>query len=513
MQLQAASPFFPAPTWHRPQVSAPVPSGEPSETVELSSPETPTAAGLAPTGRKSAVAAAGPLLGLLARAAGGNCPYLQGPARVGSFEFARTVATHLDNPHQVVQELHRRHGDSLQVRLPGQAPMLFDSRPDVMHQALAGTRGKKGEGVWEKSPRLAHGFSYLFGEQNVFSGTGAEWRRSREILEPVMRGSAIHTEEVLDHVCDVFDRHLEGVPEGVLDLRDLTQRAAMDSAFQVLFGAHLSRPELDETLAAFGTVRRFLAAETLNPTPLSLGKLGAPGLDQAQRCLAARADTMIADRRASGEQRQDALGALLAADPPLTEERLQHEVLTLMLAGHETTASFLSWSLLELAHHPEEQKQVQESLDALDGQRPDLKQYQQQTAEVKLVMMESMRLHSPAYVMARVAEEDTWLADTFVPQGTTLVMSPLESHQNRQAWGEDADQFRPRRFRGSASKMFGFGGGTRLCLGQNLARLESTVFLTRFLQRFELEPVSGLVASSDVSHHPTEALVRVRLRS
>lgn len=508
MQLQAASPFFPAPTWHRPQVSALVPSSEPSESVELSSSEPPSASGLAPTGRKTAVAAAGPLLGLLARAAGGNCPYLQGPAPVGSFEFARTVATHLDNPHQVVQELHRRHGDSLQVRLPGQAPLLFDSRPDIMHQALAGTRGKKGEGVWEKSPRLTHGFDALFGQQNVFSGTGAEWRRSREILEPVMRGSAIHTAEVLGHVADIFDRHLDGVQEGELDLRELTQRAAMDSAFQVLFGAELSGPELDETLAAFATVRRSMTVQTLSPTPLRL-----PGLDQAERLLAGRADTMIAARRASGEPRPDALGALLAADPPLSEERLQHEVLTLMLAGHETTASFLSWSLLELAHHPQEQKKVQDSLDGLQGRRPDPTQYQQQTADVKMVMMESMRLHSPAYVMARVAEEDTWLGDTFVPQGTTLVMSPLESHQNRQAWGEDADQFRPGRFRGQASKMFGFGGGTRLCLGQNLARLESTVFLTRFLQRFELEPISGLQASSDVSHHPTEARVRVRLRS
>ncbi len=496
MQLQAVNPFFPAATW-RPQVAAAAARVEgPTESVELSTPEPPSSRSLQATGRRSATVVAGPLLGALGRAAGGSCPYMQ---KVGVFELARTVATNLDNPHRVIQQLHDRHGKTLQVDLPGQKPIVFDSRPEVMHQILAGTRSKKGVGVWEKSERLAVGFRPTFGQHNVFTGTGPEWRASRELLEPPMRGAAIHTEENIRHIGEVFDRHLAGVSEGEVDLRALTQRAAMDSAFQVMFGARLSSSELDETLAAFATVRSSIVAGTLAPDP------AAPGLAEANRKLNALADRMIAV-----PQQDNALAALQSSG--FAPERVRDEVLTLMLAGHETTASLLSWAVLEMAHNPGEQKHLQASLEGLQGSLPTLSTIQRATTGVKSVMMETMRLHSPAYLVARVAEEDTTVADLSLAMGTTVVMSPLESHRDQDAWGADADQFRPGRFKGSTSKLFGFGGGTRLCLGQNLARLESTLFLTRFFQRFEVEPVSDLTATSDVSHHPKDARVRVRLR-
>lgn len=512
MQLHAASPFFPAATWHRPQVSAAEPAelSAPTESVELSGAEAPSARGLAASGRQTATQAMAPLLGIMARATGGSCPYLQATPKVSSFEFARTVATHFDRPHEIISELHDRHGDSFYVDLPGKKPMLFDSRPEVMHQVLANTRGKKGEGTFEKSDTLAHGFNHLFGEQNVFTGTGPEWRSTRAMLEIPMRGNAIHTEDNVRHVADVFDRHLADLPEGEVDLRAVTQRAAMDSAFQVMFGAQLSRPELDQTLHAFAEVRRYIAAETLNPTSFSLGKLGVSSLDRAQETLVELADRMIAERKVSGQVKNDVLGTLLSSDLP--HERVRHEVLTLMLAGHETTASLLSWAVMELAHHPDEQKRVYESLAPLEGRPPEAGKMQEQTGEVKGVVMETMRLHSPSYLMAREAEEDVQLGDTLVARGTTIVMSPLQSHRDQDAWGADAGQFRPGRFKGSTSKMFGLGGGTRICLGQNLARLESTVFLTRFLQKFEVAPVADLTAASDVSHHPKDARVRVHLR-
>lgn len=507
MQLTAASPFLPAPTY-QPSRAFAAPGSEPVESVDLSEvePSGPSSQRLAGEGRRTAAEAAAPLLGLFARATGGNCPYLAATPRASGLELMGSVVRHLDNPRQVLGELHQRHGSHFQVKLPGKPVLLFDSRPEVMHQALAGTRNKKGQGVWEKTPELAHGFRHLFGSENVFSGTGQAWRTSRELLEPVMRGSHVHTQANIEHLAEVFDRHLDSVGEGELDLRHLTQRATLDAAFQMLFGARLSDAELDGTLEDFGVVRRTLAAETLNPTDLSLARLGASSLAGAHQRLRSLADRLIDERRDSGQERPDALGALLAANPPLSPERLRNEVLTLMLAGHETTASLLSWALLELAHNRPIQQQLQGAL--VDGlPRPG------QSGEVKAVLLETMRLHSPAYLLARVAEEDTYLGQTFVPRGTTLVMSPLESHQDRQAWGEDVEQFRPERFRGSAAKMFGFGGGTRLCLGQNLARLESTVFLTRFLQRFELEPISGFQSASDVSHYPREAKVNVRLRS
>ncbi len=505
MQLCAASPFMPAPVAQPARAFGP--SGlERPDSVELSGvePTGPSRQRLAGEGRRVATEAAAPLLGLFARATGGSCPYLAATPRVGGMELVSSVVRHLDNPCEVLGELHQLHGSHFQVKLPGKL-LLFDSRPEVMHQALAGTRNKKGQGVWEKTPELAHGFRHLFGSENVFSGTGQAWRTSRELLEPALRGNQIHTQDNITHLARVFDRHFDPVGEGELDLRRLTQRATLDAAFQMLFGARLSDTELDSTLEDFALVRKTLAAETLNPAGLSLAQLGASSLAGAHQRLRSLADRLVADRRDAGEQRQDALGALLAADPPLGAERLRNEVLTLMLAGHETTASLLSWALLELAHNPQVQQQLRGSL--VEGlPRPG------QSGEVKAVLLETMRLHSPAYVLARVAEEDTYLGQTFVPRGTTLVMSPLESHRDRQAWGEDVDEFRPERFRGSAAKMFGFGGGTRLCLGQNLARLESTVFVTRFLQRFELEPISGFQSASDVSHYPREAKVNVRLR-
>lgn len=488
MQLQAANPFFPAPVWNRPQISAAAP--ESVESVELSNASVtpPNADQLSHAGKTTALQAAAPVLGMFARATGGSCPYLQSVPKVGSFEFARTVATNLTSPHEVLTELHARHGDHFQVRLPGKRPMLFDSRPDSIHQVLVGTRGKQGVGVWEKTDELAHGFRPLFGEKNVFSGKWEAWRTSREILEPALRFGNIHNDATIQHLGGVIDKHLATVAEGEVDLRHLTQRVAMDSAFQTLFGSSLSNSEIDETLHAFSAVRRYIVAETLNPTPIR-----ARELQVAHRTLNRRADRMIEERRTSGVVRNDALGALLGAN--LEPERLRHEVLTLMLAGHETTASFMSWALLELAHDPKRQESVHASLASLGGGLPDETRWQDQTHEVKSLMQKTIRERSPAYVLARVAEQDTQVGETLVPAGTMVVMSPLESHKT-----------------GPNSKNFGFGGGTRLCLGQSLARLETNLFLTRFVQKFAVEPISDFSAASDVSHHPKEARVRVRVR-
>jgi len=162
--------------------------------------------------------------------------------------------------------------------------------------------------------------------------------------------------------------------------------------------------------------------------------------------------------------------------PPLAHlprERALSEAVTLLVAGHETVASALTWSLLLLSHHPGWQERVAESEEA-----------------ALAAFQEALRLFPPAWILTRKAENPFLLDETPLPPGTTLVLSP---YVTQRLYFPDGEAFRPERFleeKGTPSgRYFPFGLGQRLCLGRDFALLEGPIVLKAFFRRFRLDPL------------------------
>ncbi len=189
-------------------------------------------------------------------------------------------------------------------------------------------------------------------------------------------------------------------------------------------------------------------------------------------------------------------------------KQLRDEVMTLFVAGHETTANALSWTMELLMRNPEAlQKCIREVHEVLNGREPeatDLASLQYMT----MVIQESMRLYPPAWIIGRKSIKEDKLGNYEVPSKQNFLICPYVLHRNEQYW-ENPEAFIPERFLPENSKnrvkntYLPFGGGPRMCIGNNFALMEIQVVLTMLLQRFRVEPVPGKEAEP-------EALITLR---
>jgi cytochrome P450 len=176
----------------------------------------------------------------------------------------------------------------------------------------------------------------------------------------------------------------------------------------------------------------------------------------------------------------------------MTDKQLRDEVMTLFLAGHETTAIALSWTWYLLARNPEiEQKLVAEVTDALGGSAPSVETLPKLRYAAR-VIKETLRLYPPVWTLeGRRAVRDCTIAGYQVRAGTVMLLSPWVTHRDPRFYREP-ERFDPDRWTDEFARplpkyaYFPFGGGQRLCIGQSFAEMEATLILTTILQRYRL---------------------------
>ena len=459
------------------------------------------------------------------------------PPRVGLLAFINGVRRHRRNPIGFFDALHGQHGQTFRVTLPTGSDLLFDCRPQALSAPLVHT--DNADETWEKPPLQGHGLSFLVGTENVFLANGEIWKQAHRAMQPHLSAAAIQDDVMTARVSSILDAHLDALAQRAakgpveVDVRPVMQQATLDVALQTLLGTTLSKPELERVQHAFGVVMEWLGSETLNPTSVSLGNLagilpGAGALKEAYKTLTDLGDRIIAQRRAQPGTTTDLLDGLLQArDPetggPFSDERLRNEVLTVLLAGHETTATLLSWSSVLLSRTPRVQAQLHAEADAAAGKPATSATLQDMTA-VQNTIKETLRLYTPAWFLVRRAKADTTIGppDQAIPvaKGTTVVMSVFHAHRDEEMYGVrktgyPAAEFHPERYLNANPKTFPFGGGVRICLGVHLARLEAAAMLAGMARRFDLAAVSDAPVGvrSDISVHPSDTRVRLSLRA
>jgi cytochrome P450 len=354
--------------------------------------------------------------------------------------------------------------------------------------------------------------------EGLLTSDGDFWLRQRRLIQP-----AFHRQRVA-----AFGNQM------VQDTREMLQRwepvcksgQALDVAEEMMrltltiVGRSLFSVDLSDQAGAIGPAFSYINAEVAQlfrsflPTPL---KFRLPRFQRALGELNRTVQTIIDKRRArlarSGDAGDDLLAMLIQArdeesNQQMSDKQLRNEVITLLLAGHETTANALTWTWYLLSQHPWAAERLRQELSTvLDGRPPGMDDLPA-LAYTRMVVQEALRLYPPAWIISRKAEQDDEIGGYPIPAGTVVSLSPYVMHRHPGFW-QSPEVFDPERFSPSQTESrpayayFPFGGGPRLCIGRDFAMQEALLILATVAQRFELHLLPG---------HPVEMEALITLR-
>ena len=383
--------------------------------------------------------------------------------------------------HRFIPALRRRYGDVFTVRiLPEGRHLVVFNRPEHVKEIFAGDpesfHAGKGNAI----------LGPVMGEHSLLLVDSAQHKRARKLLMPAFNGQALRGyEELVTRLTRrEVDRWREGTAFASLErMNALT----LEVILQVVFGV------TDE-----GTLSRLrpLVNRTVNIPPLVFLGWGFPGLQkygpwrrtvenqiELDRVIFAE----IAHRRQAGDlpDRSDVLSRLLQvrdeSGEGLTDEELRDQLVTLLLAGHETTATALAWALHELGQDPAQEARAREA--AVSGD----------TGHLEAVLKESMRLHPVIPMVVRQLMAPATIGGIELPTGTNVAASIILAHESERSHPQP-DRFRPERFlegEVATNTWIPFGGGVRRCIGAGFSLMEGVVVLREVLTTYDVATPDG----------------------
>lgn len=336
----------------------------------------------------------------------------------------------------------------------------------------------------------------IFGN-GLLTSEGDFWLGQRRLAAP-----AFHPERIAGYgnVMASFADRLSGRWRSgeVYDVHRDLMRVTMEIVCKTLFDAEVAE-DIDEIERSFDRVVREIAKRFRRPFRIP-DAVPIPG-NLRYRSGVARLDgfvtRVLGERRAQPGDRGDLLSMLLAARDdegrPMSDKQIRDEVITLFLAGHETTAIALSWTLVLLARHPEAEERLCREVSQILGDRLPTAEDLPRLTYAEAVIKEALRLYPPAYVIGREALADCTLGGYTIPARATIYFSPWVLHRDPR-WFEEPERFRPERWLDESSArlpkyvFLPFGGGPRVCIGERFAMMETVLVLATLLRRFRFEP-------------------------
>jgi cytochrome P450 len=425
-------------------------------------------------------------------------------------DMARAFRSVRADPLSFLAEVAERYGDLVAFPVPGSPALLINDPADVRHVLQTSAR------QWGKRTVQYAALARVTGP-GLLASAESSWIEHRRLAAPAFHRQRL--EAVGDQVRAAADRAISGtlgsdLPVGgtVVDVAALTHGIGLDAVGRALFSADLSgraqrllqaTSDAAELVVRLG--RSILPTAAWAPTPVNVR------LRWTRRRLDAICAELIAERRrrppagaATDTHGDDLLGLLL--DSGLSDREVSDELVTMVIAGHETVAAALAWTLMLLAEDQAAQERVRAELAGHAGPVPMLG-HRDRLPWTRAVVDEALRLYPPAWALSRRTQRDDVIGGRPVPAGTMAIISPWLVHRRADAW-PDPTAFRPERFLdpgAGRSAYLPFGLGPRLCIGREFALGEMVLVLSRLLpgHRVGLPPGwSRPTPEAQVAVHP-----------
>lgn len=350
------------------------------------------------------------------------------------------------------------------------------------------------------------------------------WLRQRRLMQPAFHRRRLNTygEVITAATSDMLDRWTTQPAGAGVDIDAAMMQMALEVVGKTFFGLDLRHeaPELTEGVLEMLAYVVYRASNPVAP-PLSVPTSRNRRYKEAMAKLEGVIQQTIAERRAAGTDEGDVLSMMLAArdeetGEPMPDEQIRAEMATLIIAGHETVASALTWAWYLLSLHPAVRTALETEVDAVLGGRLPTVDDLPALPYARAIFDETLRLYPPAWLITRRAIDADQIGETTIPANALIIMSPYVTHRLPAFWPNPAG-FDPERFlpeRGDARPRFAyipFGGGPRLCIGDSFALMEGPLVLATVAQRFRLDvvPSHPVVMDALVTLRPRHGLMMV----
>ncbi|WP_139491395.1 cytochrome P450 [Brevibacillus dissolubilis] len=412
------------------------------------------------------------------------------------------------NPLGFLQRAASEYGDIAHIRFGPNRHLYLISDPDMIKEVLVTKQNhfQKAKGLQVAKAVVGNG---------ILTSEDKTHLRQRRLVQPAFHKQRInaYADTMVEYATRQIDHWEDGAERSLTnDMMELT----LAIITKTMFGIDI-REGVGDISHAIDVGLRYVSkrASSFIDIPASVPTRSNREFQESARVLDETIYNIIAQRRAGNEpDRGDLLSMLLAARDEddgtgMSDEQVRDEVMTIFLAGHETTANSLAWTFYLLSqNHDVEQKLWQELETVLVGRKPQMEDLPN-LPYLNQIIQESMRLYPAAWAVSREVVEDVEIGGQTFEKGETLMMSQYVMHRSPKYY-DQPDRFMPERFEGDLLKRipqfayFPFGGGPRVCIGNNFALMELGLVIATIAQRFKLRLAEG--------HHPVEMEPLVTLR-
>lgn len=393
------------------------------------------------------------------------------------------------DPLKLLLDSAREHGDVVHLRFGPQDIYLLN-HPDYIRDVLV-TNSRN----FVKSRGLEMAKKFL--GESLLTSEGAFHRRQRRLAQPAFHRQRVnaYAAVMVEHASRTRNRWEQGE---TLDLWQEMMRLTLGIVGKTLFDADVES-EASEIGKALTSVMQLFERIT-NPFAGLLDKLPLPSnvrwLKAKQR-LDSTIHRIIDEHRASGVDRGDLLSMLMAAQDEegdggmMTDAQLRDEAMTLFVAGHETTANALTWTWYLLSQHPDVEARMHVEIDSVLAGRIPIADDVAKLRYTEMVFAESMRLYPPAWTLGRRVLSDYRVGEYVLPEGSIVLMSPWVTHHDARYFPEPF-KFDPERWTPEARESrpkfsyFPFGGGPRVCIGEQFAWMEGVLLIATIAQQWKM---------------------------
>ncbi|MBW4429316.1 MAG: cytochrome P450 [Nostoc desertorum CM1-VF14] len=406
-------------------------------------------------------------------------------------------------------ESARKYGDIFRFDL-GPFPAMMINHPDLIGQVLVTQQPN-----FVKSNVYRRGLRFL--GNGLLNSEGQFWQRQRRLVQPAfhLERIAAYADVMVSYTNQLVEQWQNGEVRDIhQDMMSLTEKIVSKTLFgfdirNEVFGVQRA---LDAVMDFNNQLSNQYLLPSWIPTPSNFR------YEQATKQLNIIVYKIINERRESGKDIGDLLSLLLKVRDEdngtgMTDRQVRDEVMTLFLAGHETTANAMTWTWFLLSQHPQVQAKLHSELKTILGNRIPTFSDIHSLSYTQKVVMEAMRLYPPAWAISRVSLQNCVLGGYNIKAGTTVFISQWVMHRDSRFF-ENPSVFEPERWENNLQKKlptfayFPFGGGSRICIGKSFAMMEATLLLATIarLWSLRLQPDHPVVLQPSLTLRPKHGL-------